>query len=201
MLQRRIAPLKHRLIFGCVLLSLGALAACGQGTSGSQANQSPPASASAEPSGVAPSGGDIPDNQVYLAYAGAGFTIQYPEGWVQTVRSDGVNFQDKDNRIALTIRQAGPPTIDSVRAEVRAISGASVSADAHRVSLPAGAAVLITYQVDGPVNPVTAKRPRLSIDRYELGLSGKLAVIELGSPVGADNVDAYRMIAESFRWR
>lgn len=200
-LPRSTGAVKQRLILVCALLVTGAVAACGQGTSGGQANQSPQSTASPEPGGVAPSGGDIPDNQVYLAYAGTGFTLQYPEGWVQTTRSDGVTFQDKDNRIALTIRQAGSPTIDSVRAEVRAISGASVSTDAHSITLPAGAGVLLTYQLDGPVNPVTAKRPRLTIDRYELGQGGKLAVFELGSPVGADNVDAYRMIAESFRWR
>jgi hypothetical protein len=41
----------------------------------------------------------------------------------------------------------------------------------------------------------------LTVDRYVLAKSGKRAVVDLGTPVGVDNVDAYRMMIESFRWR
>jgi len=48
---------------------------------------------------------------------------------------------------------------------------------------------------------VTGKRVTLAVDRYEVGSGGRLAVIDLGTPVGVDNVDAYRLISQSFRWR
>jgi hypothetical protein len=180
-----------------VLAAVLMLAACSLGTAGGQPGQSP----STDAGGVAPGGGDIPDNQVYLGYTGAGFTLQYPEGWVQAARSDGVTFQDKDNRISVTIQSGDAPSVESVRAEVRAIAGATLTGDAHAITLPGGTAILATYQIDGPADPVTAKRPRLTIDRYELSQSGRRAILDLASPVGADNVDAYRMIAQSFRWR
>jgi hypothetical protein len=41
----------------------------------------------------------------------------------------------------------------------------------------------------------------LVVDRYYLAHGGKRAVVDLGAPKGVDNVDAYRMMIESFRWR
>jgi hypothetical protein len=38
------------------------------------------------------------------------------------------------------------------------------------------------------------------VDRYELAKKGRVAVIDLGTPTGVDNVDAYRMMSESFTW-
>ena len=48
---------------------------------------------------------------------------------------------------------------------------------------------------------MTGKRVKLVVDRYVLGRGGRVAVVDLGTPVGVDNVDAYRMMIESFRWR
>jgi len=39
------------------------------------------------------------------------------------------------------------------------------------------------------------------VDRYELGKKGRVVVIDLGTPTGVDNVDAYRMMSESFAWQ
>ena len=44
------------------------------------------------------------------------------------------------------------------------------------------------------------ERVTLTVDRYDLWKPGRRAVLDLGSPVGVDNVDAYRLISESFRW-
>ena len=41
----------------------------------------------------------------------------------------------------------------------------------------------------------------LAVDRYYLWSSGRTAVVDLGTPVGVDNVDAYRLMIDSFRWR
>ena len=47
---------------------------------------------------------------------------------------------------------------------------------------------------------MTGKRVELIVDRYELAGGGRVATVDLGTPVGVDNVDAYRMMIESFRW-
>ena len=36
---------------------------------------------------------------------------------------------------------------------------------------------------------------------YELAKDGERAVVDLGTPKGVDNVDAYRMMIQSFKWR
>jgi hypothetical protein len=41
----------------------------------------------------------------------------------------------------------------------------------------------------------------LVVDRYYVGGSGRRAIVDLGTPQGVDNVDAYRLMIESFKWR
>ena len=62
-------------------------------------------------------------------------------------------------------------------------------------------AVKATYSTESAPNPVTGKRVSLMVDRYELAHNGRVAVVDLGTPVGVDNVDAYRMMIQSFTWR
>jgi hypothetical protein len=174
------------------VIALVTLAACGQQTS---SNQAP-----SETAGTVQAGGDIPDNVVWLNYSGAGFTIQYPEGWVRNPSSGGVTFSDKDSRIAVSIASGSAPTKQSATADVNAIPGAKITAPATDVSLPSGGAIKLTYQVDGNQDPVTGKRPRLTVDRYVIASSGRVAVIDLAAQVGVDNADAYLAVAKSFKW-
>ena len=58
----------------------------------------------------------------------------------------------------------------------------------------------MTYTTQGQKSPVTGQRPKISVDRYVYFKGGKVATVDLATPVGVDNVDAYRMISESFRW-
>jgi len=57
------------------------------------------------------------------------------------------------------------------------------------------------YSTQSAPNPVTGKRVTLTVDRYYFSRAGNVATIDLGTPVGVDNVDAYRLMSESFRWR
>ena len=57
-----------------------------------------------------------------------------------------------------------------------------------------------TYSTESAPNPVTGKRVTLVVDRYQLPANGKKATVDLGTPKGVDNVDAYRLMIESFRW-
>jgi hypothetical protein len=186
------------------LIGASLLAACGSNGSPG-AVTSPGASASpqqsADPSGTVPVGGDVPDNVVWIKYSGPMFSIQYPEGWVRNVSTtgDAATFSDKDSHITVTISSMPSPTTQSVTSEVAAMGGATITAAARRITLPAGTAITVSYEVLGPADPVTGKQPRLVIDRYEIGRAGRVAVLELAAQVGIDNVDAYLAIAKSFK--
>ena len=69
------------------------------------------------------------------------------------------------------------------------------------ISLKSGPAVKATYTTESAPNPVTGKRVTLTVDRYALAHSGRVAVVDLGTPVGVDNVDAYKRMIESFKWQ
>jgi hypothetical protein len=68
------------------------------------------------------------------------------------------------------------------------------------VTLGPNQAVKSVYTTQSAVNPVTGKSVLLIVDRYELAHNGSVAVVDLGTPKGVDNIDAYRMMFESFHW-
>ena len=68
-----------------------------------------------------------------------------------------------------------------------------------RLTIGGAPALKAVYSTKSAPNPVTGKSVTLIVDRYELAKNGKRAVVDLGSPVGVDNVDAYRMMIQSFR--
>jgi hypothetical protein len=47
---------------------------------------------------------------------------------------------------------------------------------------------------------VTGKQVPLTVDRYYVPGAGGLAIVSLATPVGVDNVDAFRAMIASFRW-
>ena len=71
----------------------------------------------------------------------------------------------------------------------------------QRVTIAGTPVIRVTYTRLSAPDPVTGKRLPLTIDRYEYAHGGKVAIVDLGTPKGVDNVDAYRMISETFRWR
>ena len=149
--------------------------------------------------------GDIPDNQQFLTFKNrsAGYTSSYPQGWARSGNGDQVTFQDKSNTITIKVAPGPRPTPASVTAELKqeaatdpclhAGSPQSTSAGANQV-------VKVTYTTEGQKSPVTGQRPKITVDRYVYFKGGKVATVDLATPVGVDNVDAYRMISESFRW-
>jgi hypothetical protein len=137
--------------------------------------------------------GDIPDNQVFLTFrnASAGYSIRYPEGWARKGTSRDTTFQDKDNQVHVAIAGGSHAPAPPGR----------VTKTAHRVTLHGLSVDALTYATESAPNPVTGKRVKLTTDRYVYPGKGDVAVVDLASPVGVDNVDAYRMISESFRWK
>lgn len=166
------------LVAGCG--SSGSTDTSGEVSSGagaSTATQSPEAGGEAGPSEAqAAATGDIPDNQVFLVFhdAQAGYSIRYPEGWARRGPANDVTFQEKANAVHVFVRKDAPHGKPGVKS---------------------------THTGRSAPDPVTGKRLPLTIDRYEFPHGGKVAVVDLVTPVGVDNVDAYRLISESFQWR
>lgn len=182
--------------------------ACSSGGSGSNAT-SP--SISASRGGVDPNAaevnppGDIPDDQVFVSYTFPSrlFSVKVPEGWARSENAGAVTFTDKLNSIRLeAVPAANAPTTDSAtRDEVPAISAAARSYEAgivKQVSRHAGSGVLITYRADGEPDPVTGRRTHLDIERYEFWKDGTEVILTLSGPQGADNVDPWRIVTDSF---
>ena len=151
--------------------------------------------------------GDIPDSQAFVTYVSPlGFSLQVPEGWARTDRSDGTRFADKYNAIDATVgpAPAAPTTASVTDHEATAFvkAGRAVKIDAIRtVKVASGPAIRITYSSNSEPNAVTGKQLRLEHHRYLIYRSGRLATIDLAAPLGADNADQWNHIANSFRWQ
>jgi hypothetical protein len=147
--------------------------------------------------------GDIPDNQVFLVFKNArtGYSMKYPEGWAQTGSATAVVFRDKNNIVRIVVGHADRLSAAQVAHQLARLKGIQVVRAVRPVALPGGQALLAVYSTRSAPNSVTGKRVTLVVDRYYVWKGGRLAVVDLGTPQGVDNVDAYRLMIESFRWR
>lgn len=147
--------------------------------------------------------GDIPDNQVFLVFANrpAGYSMKYPEGWAQQDSGDQVTLRDKNNIVRIVVGRGAAPTQASVRADVAKLGEVRVESPPHAMTISGRPAFKVVYSTESAPNAVTGKRVKLVVDRYCLWKGGRRAVVDLGTPQGVDNVDAYRLMIESFRWR
>ncbi|WP_298272667.1 hypothetical protein [uncultured Bradyrhizobium sp.] len=151
--------------------------------------------------------GDIPDSQVFVEYKSPlGFAMKVPEGWARTDRADGARFSDKYNIVDLAVSktdQAPSGAIAKTReaAELQKGGHAVEIKTVKDVKLKSGAAVLISYASNSAPNAVTGKQIRLEHDRYLMFKNGSLVTLDLSAPLGADNVDQWRLMSNSFRWQ
>jgi hypothetical protein len=150
--------------------------------------------------------GDIPDNQAFVAYQTPVATVKTPEGWSRRNGASSVMFTDKLNTIELTWTDApAAPTVATVRStdlpELKSSAAAFQPGTVTAVTLPAGPAVLTKYRENSAADPVTGKQYRLDVERYTVWRNGKRVDLTLLSPVGADNVDPWRIVSRSLTWR
>jgi hypothetical protein len=150
--------------------------------------------------------GDIPDNQIFLTYNNpvGKYTMVYPEGWAIKAQGANVTINNNNNIVRVTIVSGGQPSTASVAAGLAKLKRASPSFTfsapfAIRVTL--GPAIRVNYSTLSAPNPVTGKSVLLLVNRYELSNGSKRAIVDLGTPKGVDNVDAYRKMINSFRWQ
>jgi hypothetical protein len=169
-----------------------------------------PSTAAADPTGapeVNPAG-DIPDNQVFVPFTTPdnALVVSVPEGWARTADAAATMFTDKFNSVRIEVAdRATAADVASARAtevpQLQASVPGFVLQDVRSVQRKGGTAVLITYQADSPVNPVTGRRVREAVERYAFWRAGREAVLTLAGPVGADNVDPWRIVSDSLRWQ
>jgi hypothetical protein len=147
--------------------------------------------------------GDIPDNQVFITFqnAVAHYSLKYPEGWAQQGAGGRVMFRDKNNIVRVVVAAGAAPSAAVARRAVARLAGTTLRGSPRSVSIGGAPALALVYATHSAPNPVTGKRVTLLVDRYYLGHAGRIAVVDLGTPEGVDNVDAYRLMIESFRWR
>jgi hypothetical protein len=127
--------------------------------------------------------------------------MKTPEGWARLTANGATTFRDKNNIVRVVVQTGAAPTIASMKAELARDAKATVHTPPHLVRLGGATAVAATYTTRSAPNAVTGKSVTLTVDRYELAVNGKRAVVDLGTPVGVDNVDAYRLMIKSLRLR
>ncbi|MFG2951035.1 hypothetical protein [Streptomyces adustus] len=207
---------RHTPAAAAVVVAIGVVVTAG--CSGSGADHSAPTKSTAGGDGQAQAAptesnppGDIPDNQVYVAYrptggSFTGFTVKVPEGWARTVQGGTTTFTDKLNTITVTSAPAtAAPTTDSVSAavvpELRTHTPKFADPKVSEVTRHAGRVVLLTYKGDSAKDPVTGKVVRDAFERYAYYRSGHEVNLTLSGPVNADNVDPWRIVSDSVTWR
>jgi hypothetical protein len=171
----------------------------------------PASGSSAAPNPNAPetnSAGDIPDNQVFVPYTPTGglFVVQVPQGWARSVTGSAVVFTDKFNSVRIeSMPRSQAPDVASARAqEVSQLQSSVPGFRAGQVTMvqrSAGPVVLITYQASSAPDAVTGKSVTEAVERYEFWRGGQEVVLTLSAPQGADNVDPWRTVTDSFRWQ
>jgi hypothetical protein len=194
-----------------VILALGgagilvSTVACGQSAPEAADGVAPPGSAQGPEANPA---GDIPDNQAFVPFTAADgtFSVTVPEGWSRAVTGSATVFTDKFNSVRIeTKAQPGTPTVaDAQATELPVIARQAQGFKPGKVSgeqRKAGPVVLLTYQAESPIDAVTGKSVPQQVERYEFWRPATEVMITLSSPVGADNVDPWRTVTDSFQWR
>jgi hypothetical protein len=144
--------------------------------------------------------GDIPDTQAFVTFTSSpgGYALEVPEGWARTARGPNVRFVEKFDGVEVTVTRARGA--NAIAAKVAALKKSGRVAKVQDVRLSSGPAVRVDYTSNSDADPVTGKRVRLENVSYIFSRNGKLATLSLWAPLGADNVDQWRRMAQSFRW-
>ena len=151
--------------------------------------------------------GDIPDSQVFIRFDSPdGFSLKVPEGWARTDAPNQTVFNDKYNRIALGIGDLAQP-LDlafgkaTLAPEIEKSGRAVKILKVLGIKLKAGDAIRVIYESNSEPNSVTNKQIRQENERFFFAKDGKLVSLDLSAPKGADNVDQWKLISASFRWK
>jgi hypothetical protein len=188
-------------------ITVAVVSGCSSGSSGTAAPQAGSSGQSLPPLAENNPVGDIPDNTAYVPYrpSAGQYEVKVPEGWARTTVGTAVVFGDRLNAVRVeTVAVSAAPTVASAQAnEVPAIQGSTTRFALKSVTKEhrnGGDVVLVTYEADTAPDPVTGKVVHDLVERYEYFRAGTEAILTLSGPVGADNVDPWRTVSDSFRW-
>jgi hypothetical protein len=150
--------------------------------------------------------GDIPDDQVFVAYASAdgSFSVKVPEGWSQTTDGDSVTFTDKLNSVTIAQQPADrAPTEASLKTAIESAFGSSSGFTFGSVETVTRAREQVphaTYLLDSEPNSVTGKVISDDVEQFAYFRDGTEVDLTLTGPHGADNVDPWMLVSDSFSW-
>jgi len=151
--------------------------------------------------------GDIPDNQAFVTFnSPLGYSIKVPEGWARKDEGTKTTFSDKYNHILLQQSDAGP-TIDEAFAKSTLIPDLQKAGRApdrikvKAIALKSGPVIALDYDSNSEPNVVTNKQIREENEAVYFGNGGKRVTLTLSAPKGADNVDQWNFMINSFRWK
>jgi hypothetical protein len=152
--------------------------------------------------------GDIPDNIAFVPYMNptAGYSFTHPEGWAEQENGAAVTFTDKLNGISADTASI-PAPLDEATARAQEVPRLAATEAAFELvsvahdSLPAGQGVTVVYRRNSDPDPVTGRRVRADVEEHLVSHGSSSIRLALFGPVGADNVDAYRTIAQSLTLR
>lgn len=152
--------------------------------------------------------GDIPDTQAFVKYSSSqgGYELEVPEGWARTTSGMNVTFTYKLDGLSVKVTNTiKPPRAQSIRTnevkQLKRTGRAVVIKSIKDVKLTNGPTVRMVYESNSEPNPVTSKQVRMENDTYFYYKNGRLAELRLWAPVGADNVDQWNRISNSFHLR
>jgi len=151
--------------------------------------------------------GDIPDSQAFITFTSPyGFSLKVPEGWARKDVGMATSFSDKYNHIAITYMSSAV-ALDEAAAkstlvpEIQKAGRAVADVAVKPVKLTGGTAFLITYSSNSEPNAVTNKQIREENESVYFVNGNRGLTLTLSAPKGADNVDQWNLIINSFRWK
>ena len=180
-----------------VALALAALATgCSREASKTATSTAAPAAAKpAADANQANGAGDIPDTQAFVRYDGGTYSVLVPEGWSRTQSGKTVTFAWNADGESITT----DPPLDTTAYLATHFDARAVTI--RNATIAGSPGTIYSFTSHSKPDPVTGKVLTLENQAYVFAKNGRNAMLLLWAPAGADNVDQWKKISESFRWK
>jgi len=180
----------------------------GAATAAASPAEAAPAAAQAAAASQPNPAGDIPDSQTFVTYSSPDgrYAIQVPEGWARSGSGSDASWEQQYDGVSLRVLAASsmPKAAGITAAYLKSLDpkgGNVVIAQVSERRMGAQTVLVASYSSESAPDPVTNKALRLENDAYLFFGHGHLAALRLWAPAGADNVDQWKRISESFSWK
>jgi len=186
----------------------GAAASSGNSSSApppASGQPSPPASTSSTHTYV-PAAGTGNNGLIFQSYSDPklNYRILYPGGWHVSRGGGVVRMARLGNSIVIATRKSKTaPKPKGVRAamdkQVKKKAILDLEKRPRQIELNGNHAISMVFTKDKPATD-TSPEDTLRVYRYLLFHKGHIVILSMQSPTSRDNVNAYRLIANSFHW-